>query len=124
VTPAAARRPHASIYYMFSLYLCLFRFQRTAAFLASPEAVGEALRSGLGLAAHCIVSPVARQPLPNLEALRSPMTSALRRMGTELAYLMVARNEKGKTRVEKQGSGNSATVKITVKIPKEVSYHW
>ena len=52
------------------------------------------------------------------------MTSALRRMGTELAYLMVARNEKGKTRVEKQGSGNSATVKITVKIPKEVSYHW
>ena len=60
----------------------------------------------------------------NLEALRSPMTSALRRMGTELAYLMVARDEKGKTRVEKQGSGNSATVKITVKIPKEVSYHW
>ena len=47
-----------------------------------------------------------------LEALRSPMTNAVRRMGEELAYFMIARDDKGKTRVEKQGSG---TIKITVK---------
>ena len=51
----------------------------------------------------------------NLEGLRVPMTNALRRLGPELAYLMVARDMKGKSCVEKQGSGGSATVKISVK---------
>ena len=62
----------------------------------------------------------------SLEALRAPMTNALRRMGPELAYLMVARDfgMGQKSCVEKQGSGGSATVKISVKIPKEVSYDY